>query len=329
MSSLVPSERGFSWTLSDMVNGNPEKGRKPIKEFISTVNNYPGLLDIMTRIEGLVNRRGIHASGVIFYNNDTIFDEMPVMRAPNGAITTQWDLHMAEKTGAVKFDFLLTNVQDIILKTIQLLQKDNVIEPDLTIRQAYNKYLYPSVLPVNDPKIWSALENGEVLGCFQFDSPVGAQAAKKVKPKTPMEMADCNGILRLMPQEKGAEAPLDKYVRFKSNISLWYREMEDNGLTREEEKILEPYFLPSYGVPISQECLMQMVQDPNICGFTLAEANYTRKVIAKKLMNKIPELREQVISAAKNKTLGEYVWKYGVSTSLGYSFSVDGWRLHT
>ena len=57
LSSLIPSERGFLWSLSDVVNGNPEKDRKPITLFINEVNQYPGLLDIMIGIEGLVNKR--------------------------------------------------------------------------------------------------------------------------------------------------------------------------------------------------------------------------------------------------------------------------------
>ena len=57
LSSLVPSERGFLWPIDDVVNGNVEKGRKPVQSFISTVNQYPGLLDIITHIQGIVNKR--------------------------------------------------------------------------------------------------------------------------------------------------------------------------------------------------------------------------------------------------------------------------------
>ena len=115
------------------------------------------------------------------------------MRTPKGALITQWDLHDQEAAGSVKYDFLLTAVQDIIIQTISLLQEDGVIEKDLTLREVYNKYLHPSVLPQNDKKMWDALANGDVLGCFQFDSSVGAQAAKKIKPQNPHEMADANG----------------------------------------------------------------------------------------------------------------------------------------
>lgn len=311
MSSLIPQERGFLWPIEDVVNGNPSKDRKPVKAFIAAVNQYPGLLDIITRIQGLVNKRSSHASGVILFD-ENIFDTAAVMRTPKGALITQWDLHDQEAAGAVKYDFLLTAVQDIIIKTIELLQEDGAIEQDLTLRQVYNKYLHPSVIPQDDKKMWDALANGDVLGCFQFDSNVGTQAAKKIKPQTPLEMADANGLMRLMTSEKGAETPMEKYVRFKNNISLWYKEMDSQNLTKAEQKTLEPHFLRSYGVPPSQEQMMTMLQDPDICGFTLSEANTARKIVGKKQMDKIPELREKVLKSAKSPALGHYVWTYGI-----------------
>ena len=322
ISSLVPSERGFLWSLKDLIDGDPDKGRKPQTQFINAVKQYPGLLDIMYGIEGMVCRRGIHASGVILFDKDKIFDEAAVMRAPNGNLTTQWDLHDQEAAGSVKYDFLLTAVQDIIIKTIDLLQADEVIDPTLNLREVYDKYLHPSVLPQDDPKMWEALATSSVLGCFQFDGAVGQQAAKKIRPANPLEMADANGLMRLMASEPGAEMPLDKYVRFKNNINLWYQEMDKAGLTLKEQKTLEPYFKSSYGVPPSQEQLMRMLMDENICNFSLAEANAARKIVGKKQMSKIPALHERVLDTAKSRKLGEYVWKCGVGPQMGYSFSI-------
>ena len=321
ISSLVPQERGFLWDLHDMIEGNPDKGRLPQRQFINAISIYPGLLDIMQGIEGLVSRRGIHASGVILFD-ENIFEEAAVMRARNGNLITQWDLHDQESAGSVKYDFLLTAVQDIIIETIDLLQADEVIDPRLSLRQVYDKYLHPNVLPKDDEQIWDALAKGSVLGVFQFEGAVGAQAAKKIKPTNPLEMADANGLMRLMAAEPGAEMPLDKYVRFKNDIGQWYLEMSRCGLTREEQKAVEPYFRSSYGVPPSQEQLMRMLMDENICGFTLGEANAARKIVGKKQMSKIPALREKVLETAKSRALGEYIWKYGAGPQMGYSFSI-------
>ena len=79
------------------------------------------------------------------------------------------------------------------------------------------------------------------------------------------------------------------------------------GLTRKEQRTLEPYFKSSYGVPPSQEQLMLMLMDKNICGFTLAEANAARKIVGKKQMSKIPELHQKILDKASSEKLGKYV----------------------
>ena len=322
LSSLVPQERGFSWTISDMVDGNADKGRKPSETFINAVNKYPGLLDIIKGIDGIVCRRGIHASGVILFDDGATYETAAVMRAPNGNLTTQWDLHDQEAAGSVKYDFLLTAVQDIIIKTINLLQHDNILDPNKELRDIYNEYLHPNKLPLDDQRIWDALADGSVIGCFQFEGDVGKQASKKIKPQTILEMSDANGLMRLMTSGPGEEQPLDKYVRFKNNISLWYDEMLKAGLTYEEQKNLEPYFLQSYGVPPSQEQLMRMLMDKKLCGFSLGEANAARKIVGKKQMSKIPELHQKVLDRATSPALGRYIWKCGVGPQMGYSFSI-------
>ena len=192
MSSLIPSERGFLWSLSDVINGNKEKDRKPIKVFINEVNQYPGLLDIMMKIEGLVNKRSSHASGIILFDEDP-YEFGCFMRTPKGEVITQYDLHMCEAAGMTKYDFLVTEVQDKLTITIKLLQEYGEIDPDLTLREVYNKYLHPSVLPIEDENCWKALQQNDVLNVFQFDSDVGSQAAKKIKPTSILEMADANG----------------------------------------------------------------------------------------------------------------------------------------
>lgn len=321
LSSLIPQERGFIWSLSDVVYGNPEKDRKPVTIFLNEVQQYPGLLEIMQSIENLKNKRSSHASGVILFDEDP-YEFGCFMRTPSGEVITQYDLHDCEYAGMVKYDFLVTDVSDKLTECIKLLQEYGEIESSLTLREIYNKYFHPNVLPIDDQEIWKALHNDEVINCFQFDSEVGSQAAKKIRPTSILEMADSNGLMRLMTSEKGEETPMEKYIRFKEDISLWYKEMDNWGLTKAEQKILEPYFKSSYGVPPSQEQLMRMLMDKDICGFTLAEANGARKIVGKKQMSKIPELQEKVLKQAKSKQLGEYIWKFGAGPQMGYSFSV-------
>ena len=321
IASLIPSERGFLWSIDEVVNGNPEKGRKPVDLFIREVNLYPGLLDIIKGIEGLINKRSSHASGVILFDEDPYEFGAGFMRTPKGEVITQLDLHDCEASGLTKYDFLVTEVQDKLAQAIKFLQEDGCIEKDMTLREVYNKYFHPNVLPLDRQDVWDAIRDGKVINVFQFDSEVGSQAAKKIKPQTILELSDANGLMRLMTSEPGAETPMEKYIRFKGNIKLWYNEMDRYGLTKEEQKTLEPYFLSSYGVPPSQEQLMLMLMDKDICAFSLKEANAARKIVGKKQMNKIPELHQDILEKAKSKALGQYVWDCGVGPQMGYSFS--------
>ena len=192
MASLIPQERGFLWSIEDVVNGNPDKDRKPVTSFIREVMNYPGLLEIIQSIQGLINKRSSHASGVIMFDDDP-YEHGAFMRTPKGEIITQYDLHMSEYQGLVKYDFLVTDVQDKLAETIRLLQENGEIESNLTLRQVYDKYFHPNVLPIDEKKYWEAIHNVSVLGLFQFDSDVGMQAAKKIKPTSILELADANG----------------------------------------------------------------------------------------------------------------------------------------
>ena len=179
LSSLIPSERGFLWPLKDVVYGNKNKDRKPINAFITEINKYPGLLDIAMAIEGLVNKRSSHASGVILFDEDP-YEFGCFMKTPKGEIITQWDLHKCEACGMTKYDFLVTEVQDKLVETIRLLQKYNKIDSNLSLREVYDKYFHPEVLPLDDKNVWKALRENSVLNVFQFDSDVGSQAAKKL-----------------------------------------------------------------------------------------------------------------------------------------------------
>lgn len=322
ISSLVPVERGFLWPIKDVVYGNEEKGRKPIKKFISEVNQYPGLLEIIMSIEGLVKNRSIHASGVNFYGEDP-YETACFMKATNGSIITQYSLHDAEYCGDVKLDFLVTEQMDIMAQCIQLLQENGYIEKELTLRQAYDKYVHPDRLPLEDDKLWDAIDRADILALFQLNTAVGGNIVRQLQPRNVEELTACNALMRLM-GEDGQERPADRYARLKQDISQWYAEMDAIGLTKDEQEVMEKYCLADYGAPSSQEILMTILMDEKTCGFTLSEANAARKLVAKKQMDKIAEFKEKVLSCAKSEKLGQYIWHSVIGPQLGYSFS----RIH-
>jgi len=216
----------------------------------------------------------------------------------------------------VKYDFLVTEVCDKITTCIELMQKDGIVEKDLSLRKIYDKYLHPSVLNLEDKRMWDALGQGTVLDVFQFSTGVGLTTAKQVKPQNPTEMTSANAIMRLM-GERGKERPLDRYCRLKQDIGQWYKEARDRGLSESEIAILEPYYLPRFGVPALQEDLMEICMDEKIAHFSLKEANAARKTVAKKHMEEIPALHDKFVEACPNKNFGDYVWETTMGPQMG------------
>ena len=313
MSSLIPQERGFLWSINDVTEGNEEKDRKPVIAFIREVNNYPGLLNIIKSIEGLVCRRGIHASGVIMYGDDP-FETASFMKAPNGALTTCYDLASAEAAGDTKYDFLVTEISDKIIQCFDLLIEDNVIVKS-SLRELYNKYIHPEVIDTTDQKIWNHLAAGDVLDVFQFSTGVGLAIAKKLKPQNPMEMTAANAMMRLM-SEKDKESQQDRYVRIQQKgLSVFDAEMRKAGLDEEMIQKMHNHCDKYWGCCAIQEQMMEMLMD--IAGFTLGEADFARKVVAKKQMTKIPELHKMVYDRFADVRSADYFWETTIAPQLG------------
>ena len=327
ISSLVPQERGFLWSINDCINGNEEKGRKPVKTFIKEVEQYPELLDIIKNIEGIVKNRSIHASGVILYDEEHIFDTAAVMKATSGDLITCYDLHMAEAAGDTKYDFLVTEICDKMIQCLKLLKEHGKVE-DLSLRELYNKYLHPEIIDTTDEKLWDALAAGTVLDVFQFNSGSGLAIAKSLKPRNPLEMTAANAMMRLM-NEPGVESQQDRYLRIKkSGIASFDKEMKNIGLPQTMIDALHEYCDTYYGCVPIQEQMMQILMDERISGFSLKDANDARKIVAKKQMNRIPELRDKFYKSISdvyvdNGKIADYVWDIAVRPQLGYAFSLN------
>lgn len=319
MSSLIPSERGFLWDIKDVVYGNEEKDRKPITTFIKEVNQYPGLLDIIMNISGIVNKRSSHASGVILYGEDP-YETASFMRTPSGDLITCFDLHQAETAGDTKYDFLVTEVSDKMIQCLNLLTEDKVIE-NLTLRELYNKYLHPEVIDTKNPVIWEHLEAGDILDVFQFNEGSGLAIAKKCKPQNIFEMMAASAMMRLM-SEKGKESQQDRYARIRhQGLDVFENEMLKRGLPDNTRLAMHKYCDTYYGCVPIQEQMMEILMDKDIANFTLAEANAARKIVAKKQMNKIPQLRQQVHEHFVDQNVANYIWETAIAPSLGYAFS--------
>ena len=325
LTSMIPNERGFDLSLSQCYNG--DETHKPIKEFVNEMNKHPKLKKLSFAIEGLVTRLGVHAAGILILDGSPA-EYNSLMKTSKGVLVSAYNLDDSEQLGGLKYDMLTVAALDKIHATLNYLLEDRVIEWKGSLRDTYNEYLLPAILEKEDYNMWKNLWDGEVIDAFQFDTMVGGQAIRLIKPESLAELAIANSIMRLMAQDN-MDLPLDTFVKYKKNIKEWYHEMSLYGLGPAEVAILEPHLKVLYGVADSQEAVMQLTMDEKITGFTLNEANSLRKAIAKKDAETL--LKTKKLFYEKGKELGtnefllDYVWNVQIGRQIGYSFSI----LHT
>ena len=327
LASMVEADRGIQRSLKQTMYGDAENGISQNKQFYHEMTeNYPELWEVAQKIEGLTCRMGIHAGGVIFVD-EPFENSTALMRAPDGTIVTQFDLHDCEDVSLIKYDLLSVEALDKIHNCLDLLCDYGYIERKETLKETYENAIGIYNLERDDRKMWEMTWNHEVMSLFQMEKQSGIQGISLTHPQSVDDLATLNSVIRLMAQEKGAEQPLNKYARFKKDISLWYDEMDSYGLTKAEQKLLEPIIKISYGICESQERFMQLVQLPECGGFDLTWADSLRKSIAKKNPAAYEKLQEEYFKTVEEKGLSKnlcnYVWNVLVATSRGYGFNLS------
>lgn len=326
IASLVPSDRGLIRSLHQCYYGDSKEGMKPVIPFVNEMKQRPKLWEVACRIEGLICRSGIHAGGLVFVD-EPFTETAALMRAPDGTIISQFDLHDLEKLSLIKYDLLSVEAMDKIQVCLELLVKYGYLKWSGTLRKTYEDAIGIYNLERTDSKMWKMVWEHKIQSLFQMEKSSGIQGIALTHPKSVDDLATLNSVIRLMAQEKGAETPLEKYARFKKDISLWYQEMDSYGLTKEEQKILEPVLKISYGLCESQERFMMLVQIPECGGFDLNFSDRLRKSVAKKdpagYKACEKEYFERVQERDLSKNLCNYVWNVCVATSRGYGFNLS------
>lgn len=333
LASLISVERGKQWTISDMIDGNPKKGRKANRDFIRELdrisNEYNAdLKHTISMIEDLISGLSTHASGIYIFKNGYI-EQNSLMVTPRGDRVTAWNMDDSDYCGGLKYDSLTTECIDKLeVCVLELLLKYGEIEWQGSIRATYNKYIHPDVLDYDTPEMWDKCSKGQVIDLFQFITPVGGACIRKIKPHNLVELANANSLMRITVASE--EQLIDKFVRYKQDISQWYDELREYGITKQNEiKALEEVLLDSYGVANTQEDIMELAMSKDITNFTLLEADKMRKIVGKKLFDQIDGLKDMFFEKAKesgnSSNVVDYVWEQCITPQLAYSFS----RNHT
>ena len=296
LSALIPVVRGKVYSLSDCVNGNEEQDKEPAPQFVEKLKQFDGLYDAVEKIEGLVSGCGIHASAV-YITKQPYLKYVPCMRAPNGTLITAMNMHDSDECGVMKFDLLRTDAEDKIAKALSLLLQYGQIEWKGNLKDTYMYYLHPDHLVYDNKQMWKDAANGKIANLFQFETPVGGVCIKKTRPENIKQMGAANAVMRLQASD-GGESPIDRYVRFRNDINEWYKEMDEWGLTKEEQQVLIDMVGHKFGCSVEQEDMLLIAMRPEIANFSLKDANILRKGVAKKSAKTVEEMKKKFFEAA-------------------------------
>ena len=319
--SLVPVKRGSVYSLNDCLNGNEAKGREKVSGFANELNKYPGLLETALAFEGLIISSGVHAGALNVLKSD-FTDTGALMVSSNGAIINQYDLHHGEYGGQLKFDLLSIDALECIRSCLDTLVQNGKMEWKGNLRDTYNYYLSYDVLEKDSKEMWDLLPT--MTNAFQYDTRAGKEALRKIGAQNLTELTLANGLMRLAVPE--GEQPMDKYVRYRKDINEWYKDMTEYGIDDSEQEIFKRLLSKYNGVLISQEQMMIILMDKEVCNFTLKEADKARKAVAKKNPQALAETEERLYKkgaeCGRSKAFLDYLWNVQIEMSKSYAFAL-------
>ena len=188
---MITSERGAAYTLSQMYYGDEEEDIKPSQTFIDEINKYPGWWETAKNIEGLICGVGIHAGGVVFLDKD-FTESSALMRAPDGTVITQYELHDLEDVSMIKIDLLSVEAADKIHTCLNLLIEQDYVTPEPTLRETYEKVLGIYNIVRDNKEMWDMVQNHKVISLFQMEQQCGILGIALTHPQNLDELATLN-----------------------------------------------------------------------------------------------------------------------------------------
>ena len=163
IAKMIPTELNI--TIDKALTMNPEL-RKQYEEDPQV--RY--LIDMSKRLEGLPRHTSMHAAGVVISQKDVV-EYVPLSRASDGSITTQFTMTTLEELGLLKMDFLGLRTLTVIQDAVRLAEKSSGSSIDL------------DKIDYNDPKVLDMIGSGKCEGVFQLESAGMKNFMKELKPK--------------------------------------------------------------------------------------------------------------------------------------------------
>lgn len=291
----------------------PECGR----ELSDWKRRFPEIFYFAESIEGLIEKRGIHAAGVLITESPTA-DNFPQQfsgkaddskeTSKRNDLATCYDMEDVEKLGGVKFDFLSVKVLTIIEQAYNEVVKKGKWKWDFTIDN----------IPDNDNNVLGLFARGETVAIFQFESDGMRNTLRELKPDRFEDIIAANALYRPGPMEN-----IPKYIDRKHG-----REKIEYPAPAAEQ-----FLKSTYGIMVYQEQVMSMTKA--LAGFTGSEADKVRKAMGKKKKEILDTMKAKFSDGCEkqkscSKETAQRIWEqmekfgqyaFNLAHACGYAFT--------
>lgn len=258
IAKMIPTELNI--TIEKAMKMNPEL--RGLYEADETVKK---LIDMSRRLEGLPRHTSMHAAGVVI-SQKPVVEYVPLSRASDGSLVTQFTMTTLEELGLLKMDFLGLRTLTVIQNAAKLVERDKGVVLDM------------DHIDYDDKKVYAMLGAGKTEGVFQLESGGMTSFMKELKPGSLEDVIAGISLYRPGPMDF-----IPQYIRGKNNPdSITYDCPE-----------LEPILDATYGCIVYQEQVMQIVR--NLGGYTLGRSDMVRRAMSKKKTSVMEKERQNFV----------------------------------
>ncbi|MDD2979851.1 MAG: DNA polymerase III subunit alpha [Hespellia sp.] len=245
IAKMVPQE--LNMTIDKALQMNPE-----MRKLYEDNEQVKYLIDMSKRLEGLPRHTSMHAAGVVI-SSKAVDEFVPLSRASDGSITTQFTMTTLEELGLLKMDFLGLRTLTVIQDAVAL--ADRKREMPLIMEE----------IDYNDKKVLNLIGSGKTDGVFQLESAGMKSFMKELRPGNLEDIIAGISLYRPGPMDF-----IPQYIKGKNNPDSIVYDCPQ----------LEPILSPTYGCIVYQEQVMQIVQE--LAGYTLGRSDLLRRAMSKK-----------------------------------------------
>ena len=245
IAKMVPNELNI--TIDKALVENPE-----LRKIYQTDERVKNLIDMSKRLEGLPRHTSMHAAGVVISQKE-VDDYVPLSRASDGSITTQFTMTTLEELGLLKMDFLGLRTLTVIQNAVRMAEKSS------------GKHIDIDHIDFDDKAVLDSLGTGKTDGVFQLESTGMKNFMKELKPQSLEDIIAGISLYRPGPMDF-----IPQYIRGKNHPETITYDCPE----------LESILKPTYGCIVYQEQVMQIVQ--KLAGYTLGRSDLVRRAMSKK-----------------------------------------------